>query len=277
MKTVFNNSLDVIHLFANKTQKHARCGNVFFKDKRIYSYGYHYLLGEFIDENTIVINNTGYSQTTSKHISQLISATSHKKRFYTTETDLKNVLYSIKTNVKKLKAARKPEMYISNSIYLFNKLNEFIKYTKNKNMLKSIEYKEIKTLIDAINIDPKNSIDALNKFEAKKAKIEKRQKEAQLKKEVEEFKNFKRNYLNFNLGFDFLRYNKETENIETSQGVKVSLNEAKRLVNLIDKKEVIGQKVNDTFLITACNGIFKAGCHTIDINEINFFRELLNI
>jgi hypothetical protein len=275
MKKVFTNSSDVIHLFANQSQNEANCSNVFFYGNKIYSYGYHYLLGEFIDNYTIIINDNGYSVTTSKHISQLQQATSHKKRFYTSQTDPKNVLYSIKSDVEKLQNARKPQMYIDNSLNLFNKLNEFIEYTGRKETKKTIEYKEISVLIKAIENDPKNSIEELNKFTANKAKTEKRLKLKQLKKEIKEFKEFKRNRLNIHLGFDYLRLNNTT--IETSQGVKVEISEAKRLLKLIDNKQAIGNKVNDSYLITACNGIFKAGCHTIDISEINYIRKLLNI
>jgi len=77
MKTVFNSSSDVIHLFAQRSQDNARCSNVFFDKNKIYSYGYHYLLGEFISNNkgdeAIMINNLGYSSTTGKHIDQLIN------------------------------------------------------------------------------------------------------------------------------------------------------------------------------------------------------------
>ena len=52
-----------------------------FRDNKIYSYGSHYLLGEFIDDETIIINNEGYSVTTSKHIGLLINATRDKRQF----------------------------------------------------------------------------------------------------------------------------------------------------------------------------------------------------
>ena len=45
------NSADVIHMFAQRTQSEGRCINVFFEYNRIYSYGRHYLLGEFIELN----------------------------------------------------------------------------------------------------------------------------------------------------------------------------------------------------------------------------------
>jgi len=73
MKTVYSKSSDVIHLFAQRTQEEGRCSNVFFNCKeRIYSYGSHYLLGEFIRNKkkdlAIWINDDGYSVTTAKHI-----------------------------------------------------------------------------------------------------------------------------------------------------------------------------------------------------------------
>ena len=58
MKRVYTTSSDVIHLFAQRRQDGARCANVFFDNRdKIYSYGYHYLLGEFIDKNNLKIEN----------------------------------------------------------------------------------------------------------------------------------------------------------------------------------------------------------------------------
>ena len=69
MKTVFTNS-EIVHAFNLQDQPTGRTsnGSMYFEYKKIYSYGSHYLLGEFIDDNTIIINNEGYSVTTSKHI-----------------------------------------------------------------------------------------------------------------------------------------------------------------------------------------------------------------
>ena len=51
MKTVFNNS-EVCHVFAQQEQEYGRSGNIFFEGKKIYSYGYHYLMGNIINDNT---------------------------------------------------------------------------------------------------------------------------------------------------------------------------------------------------------------------------------
>ena len=68
MKRVFTNSTEVIHLWAQRTQNEARCSNVFFEpdyklsdgnwealetSSKIYSYGKHYLLAEFLEKEFI--------------------------------------------------------------------------------------------------------------------------------------------------------------------------------------------------------------------------------
>ncbi len=108
MRTSFPSSSDVIHLFAQKSQDFARCANVFFEGNKIYSYGYHYLLAEFVGDY-IVINDTGYSNTTQKHISEIKSATRQYKQFFKSETDLVLVFGELETLVKGLQTARKKE------------------------------------------------------------------------------------------------------------------------------------------------------------------------
>ena len=96
MKTVFSNYRDVMHLFAQRTQNHAKSSNVFFYGNTIYSYGYHYELAKFHEingETIILINNRGYSNTTAKHIGHIISATKQYKQYFTTDTDL-SLVYS---------------------------------------------------------------------------------------------------------------------------------------------------------------------------------------
>lgn len=80
IKKVFSSSQQIPHLWAHQTQDEARSSNLFFKGKSIYSYGYHYELGRLIEykgKTVALVNTTGYSVTTSKHISMALSATSH--------------------------------------------------------------------------------------------------------------------------------------------------------------------------------------------------------
>jgi hypothetical protein len=72
IKKVFSNAGEVIHRWANQSQSDARCRNAFFNGKNLYSYGHHYHLGMLFNYRGVqvaMINDTGYSVTTSGHIS----------------------------------------------------------------------------------------------------------------------------------------------------------------------------------------------------------------
>jgi len=80
LKRVFPNHTEVLHRWANQTQSDARCKNVYFDGTSVYSYGSHYELGRLIEFNGMtvaIINDTGYSVTTRKHISGAKYATLH--------------------------------------------------------------------------------------------------------------------------------------------------------------------------------------------------------
>lgn len=91
MKRVFSNSNQVAHVWAQLTQSEGRSSNMYFEGATLYSYGRHYPLGIILEnkkgERLAIINRTGYSVTTSKHIGQAHGATSHYNRIgiYSTE------------------------------------------------------------------------------------------------------------------------------------------------------------------------------------------------
>jgi hypothetical protein len=66
-----------------------------------------------------------------------------------------------------------------------------------------------------------------------------------------------------------------SEYIETSQGVKIPIIEAKRLLKLIDTKNIIGERVDNRFIVKSFDNILKVGCHNIDIKEINYIKNLI--
>ena len=153
MKTVFSNTQDCVHAFAQRQTPQGKASSVFFYGDKIYSFGYHYLLGEFIDDKTIVINDKGYSNTTSKHISYVSSGTRQYKQFFTTKCEIGLVYSQVLTLQSKLATARKPENYINQILSLFDSLNEFIQYTKGKHIPKDTRYKAIKAIVKHLNID----------------------------------------------------------------------------------------------------------------------------
>ena len=93
MKTVFSShARGVCHAFNQQNQYEGRASRIFFYGTKIYSYGYHYLLGEFIEPGLILINDKGYSHSTSKHIYHLIDATRDKEQIFTTNSEINLVL-----------------------------------------------------------------------------------------------------------------------------------------------------------------------------------------
>lgn len=79
IKRVFPNADEVMHRWSNQSQDSARCSNVFFQGRSIYSYGYHYELGRLVQyrgHTVALINTDGYSHTTAKHIRHADAAAS---------------------------------------------------------------------------------------------------------------------------------------------------------------------------------------------------------
>jgi hypothetical protein len=268
MKTVFSNGHDVIHVFAQRNQSHGRSSNVFFYNNEIYSYGYHYLLGKFIDEKTIVIDNRGYSSTTAKHISWIIGGTRQYKQFFTMTCDIHHVHRQVLSLQSKLAAARKPEKYINEILSLWDSLNEFIKYTKNKNTPKDTRYKDIKRIVKALNIDSVQYQQKLADAKKKQDLMRKRSEAKKIKDTLSKWYNYEVH--TFRIGEkDYLRISQDGSNIETSQHVKVSIDEARTLYQLICKGiDIKGHRISN-YIVNSINGTLKIGCHNIDMDSVH--------
>jgi len=271
MKKVFTNS-EICHVFNEQSQNEGRTSNnsMFFYGNKIYSYGYHYLLAEFIDSNTIVINNKGYSNTTAKHISLIINATRDKKQFFTEQVDTERVYENISTRLNKLpRATKNKEIYISQIDHTLKKYFEFLEYTKKPIHENTGEHNKILDIKKQFYSNLDNLQETI-KEQQRKAK-EKAKKEIEQK--LKDWKSLEINYFRNNTGKDYLRLN--GENIETSQNVKIPINEAKRLLSLIEVKNIVGQRVDDRFVVRSFDNILRVGCHNIDINEINYIKNLI--
>jgi len=268
MKTVFSNAHDVVHAFAQRNQSHGRSSNIFFNHDKIYSYGYHYLLGEFIDDKTIVIDNRGYSNTTAKHISYLIGGTRQYKQFFTRSCDLHLVNLQILALKDRLAKAKKPEKYINEMLSLWASLNEFIKYTKNKNTIKDDRYKNIKRIIKAIQDKPQEYQQILAEAKKKEELMRKRSEAKKIKETLSKFYNYEVH--SFRIGDkDYLRISQDGSNVETSQYVKVSIDEAKTLYQLICKGvDIAGHRISN-YIVNSINGTLKIGCHNIDMDSVH--------
>ena len=272
MKTVFTNS-EIVHVFNEQNQNEGRTsnGSMYFYNNKIYSYGSHYLLGIFIDNNTILINDKGYSTTTEKHISLITSATRNRKQYFISKTNCKIVNENIKEYLNKLVKARKTkESYLSQIDSTLKMYFDYLEYTKQKT--KFSKFKEHKEILRISN-------KFYNDFDNLKETIKQANLKASIKAKkdiIQKLKDWKSNKIDWFLNktnFDYLRIN--GENIETSQNVKIPINEAKRVLKLIEAKKVIGEKIHNRFTVTSFNNFLKVGCHNISIKEINYIKNLI--
>ena len=269
MRKVLRNTDEVIHVFAQQTQSEGRnqSGSIFFYNNKIYSYGYHYLLGEFIDKDTILINDKGYSVTTQKHINLLASATRQYRKFYTTESDLNLVYSEIKYTLSKIPKARTNKaIYLNRILRLFKSLNEYLIYTKTKTKVSNLkEYKELKKIVQRLETNKDQIL--FEVAEILKAK-EKRQQDKN-KENIKLWRNYEKNYLH-GLKNSFLRLSKDSANVETSGGVKIEVKKAKVLYKLIEAgKDIKGFKLDYYTVIGIKDNILKIGCHNIPLQEVN--------
>lgn len=274
MKTVFTNSSEVIHLFVQQVQESARCSNVFFRGNKIYSYGYHYLLGEFVlnkkGDKAIIINDTGYSVTTSKHISELKYGSRQFKQFFTSEIEVKNVLNTVNENLRKLVNALKKEKYIIPTLNLFDELNAYIAWAGKKEIKKSDEYKAI---VKAIKPLQNNTISEYIEKEQKRLEKIAVTKAKNEQKEIIKFENFEVNRIYGTV--DYLRISKGGDFVETTQGVRIEVNEAKQLYLAIKNKvNIVGYKIG-MYTVKSMDKTLNIGCHSINLKSVEKVGKLI--
>lgn len=276
MKTVFNNASDVIHVFAQQSQERGRSSNVFFEKNKLYSYGYHYLLAEVFEhkgEQCIMINDKGYSNTTSNHISITRGATRQYRQFFTTQTEPKYVLDQLEQLLEKFSRARKPAMYVEQAQLLFVKYQEY-------KLFKGCQDVYFNNLIESII----KSFDSDFDYFAEKIKLIKKAeaKEAsenvkRIKKELVDFMSYEKNSI-YNTTEDFIRISKDGQSVETSQRITIPVKEAKILYLMIkNKKDIHGYRICG-YTVIGLNGVLKIGCHKINKkNMIEIGEQLLKL
>lgn len=265
MKKVFSNSTDVIHVFAQRSQEEGRSSNVFFYGDRIYSYGYHYLLAEFKDikgETCIWIDDSGYSVTTAKHIREVTQATRQYKQYFATDTSIDLVRGSIRASYALLLKARKPENYIPSIISKFESLINYPLFDKK---LKTTEkFKEIQKIYKSVS-RPELLAKAKEAQKAKELKA-KKAAEAKLKVDLEKFEKYEIDYIKNDE--DFLRISLDGTRVETSQSVKVAVDDAKLLYTMIKAgRDIKGHRISN-YTVISINGHLKIGCHNINMDSV---------
>ena len=229
-------------------------------------------MGRFLDDKTILINDEGYSNSTAKHITLLVGATSQYKQYYKTKTNISIVYRDIMYFKKKLSKARKPKIYISQIYSLWNSLNEYINERNQKQITKYKEYKELKKFVNSLQDE--TSIKDLRNWAKEEAKKKKEKEQKQLTENLVKFREYKKDYFRIG-GKDYLRLSKCAQYVETSQGVKIDVEEAKRYLKLLKSGAMMrGQKIGN-FTTISFNKLLRIGCHNIDKEQIKYINQLI--
>jgi hypothetical protein len=158
---------------------------------------------------------------------------------------------------------------------LFKKLNEYIDWSKNKVLKREEKYKKIKSLIRLFE----GSVD-IEEFQKKeKSRLlrlkKKQEKDAaiKVKKALDDFNNYKIDYIYARGGEDYLRLSQDKKEVETSQRVRVNVESAKVLYSLIKAgRDIKGAKI-DNYTVISINGTLKIGCHNINMDSVKTVGE----
>ena len=286
--------------YANKDGKGENYGNrMFYENDTMFSYGYHFIIAKKVrdkdgDVQFVLVNEGSYSATTNKQQWAVTRALFQKQ--IRVSTDIKHF--------KALDEVKAKEMQIIDALDSYNRARK--DYTKSA-YLQSIwdNLQDIKFLVTYYRIKSKlparikqlltiesetplieflaiayKRVMTSKKIEAtkirkaqEKYRIEKQDKEKEL---LDKWRNHEvdRIFLSY-ITNDALRLSKDGSMIETSQRITLTIAEAKRLLRLVDLNKVVGAKVNDSYTVTAMNGVMKVGCHKITREEIEAMRPTL--
>lgn len=262
---------NVAHLFANQLQSEATTQgrNFYFYNDKIYSYGSHFCIAKFVDNETLLFTERTYSNTTAKHINHVWHATSHKTKIFcynpigNHDENFNHWFNEAENTIKKLSNARKPEIYILELQRIKDKANKYANYFGIETP-KPLEF--LLSITD--KAETKEYLETKQKLiEAEKKRKELEAKKAH-KKALDKWRKFEQGTLYLRDGFDYLR--KDSENFQTSQGVKIPLAVGLRFYNSIVNKTIkAGDKFLDYTISEINNKLIKIGCHTITMKEIN--------
>lgn len=274
---------------------------MFFYRDTMYSYGHHFIIAKKV-RNTeggvqFVLFNTGTASNTTSKQQWAVRSALYQKRI-DVHTDIKNfnAVNEIRAKEKSMiDAADKYSRARANHIksdYIETIRTELddISYLMGYYRVKSKTPDRIKNYLN-FQEDIDGLLQALTKGKVNRAasikradtiKEQKRIKAQQKEREAEavklaEWKQGKhaRIYTRYT-EYDALRISPDGLQVQTSQGVSISTDEARRLLALIEAKKIVGAKIDEKYTVTAFNGLMKVGCHNIPIEEINEIKQKLS-
>ena len=267
MKTRFSSNAGVCHAFATQsTEKTARisAGHLFAVDNVIYSYGYHFPIAKKLDETTILFTLRSYSNTTARHIREARAALSHYRFIYCYwfddhDANLKQFVEDINELAGKLTRARSFNSVRygwQQATKLQSRLEAYCTYYS----IPVPDHAPLPEYSDQYLYELRNrdNLRAANK-EARPAELA----TARLQKWLS-FKTDQTPDLPYNSPV-LVRFNEAKQRFETSKGVQIPLEAARRIAATIAAGTLEpGVKFMDYTVNEITDAHIKIGCHTFE-------------
>jgi hypothetical protein len=275
----------VAHHWANRIGAGAKASNLFFEWENIYSYGHHFLIAKHVvnvrGEHAVLFTQRTYSRSTSAHLTIVRNASSHLDKLFVPDPDLRgDDLFEawyrqIKEIAGSLIHAHKPQKYILKIQGVFDAANRYADFF-------GLELPEV--LIKAGKVQNSEQYDEVLQQERELRKLQEKRAQAEAlrlqKTQLKDWRKFKVHYLSTADGFDYLRFHKVNQTIETTQRVEFPLLAGRQLYDLVLATIEKGGCANcgESFLgrynITEINNAFiRVGCHKVSLTEIKSFAK----
>lgn len=276
---------DIAHDWANRQDGTGigAGGNMLYGGGCIYSYGEHFIIAKHVKNETgeraVLFTERTYSQTTAKHIAIVRNASSHLNIIYVADPALtKEELFEdwkerIVTIGEKLAQAKRPQKHAAEIAGLFSEATRYANF---------FGYAIPEPLAQVGNIRNSAQFAAYLEMDRaeKAAELAKQKKRSQKlqKAKLKAWRAFEANNYIGSDGWDYLRCNVNTCEVETTQSVTFSLFEGKALFAQITATlakggcKDCGQKFLGEYPIIEINkDHIRIGCHKVAIKEINRF------
>lgn len=280
MKTKFSNS-SLVHEFSAQSQSFGKSGSMFFEDNVIYSYGHHFPIAKIIDTENVLFTYRTYSNTTAKHIRLTKSALSHYNMIYCYVPDgishnqniaeFYDMIKSLRIELSKVRGLKQISNIISSLKFYIANFKEYVslfEYSVLPEISEHIQAIEKLILSPEFTEKQKQWFKRYSIEKRENAKIEKELKAKQLFENIEKFNNFEINHV-WDIEYQLLRYNAETNNFETSKQVKIPFDVAKCFyVSLKRNSLQVGQHILNFKVNYFDENIIKIGCHTFGTNYL---------
>jgi hypothetical protein len=278
---------DVAHDWANRTDNNASAsaGNLYHAGGEIYSYGDHFMIAKHVwnerGEHAVLFTKQTYSRTTSKHVTIVNNASSHLEKLYVPNPSLtKEELFvswhcTMVTIGHHLENPRKTKSCVLDIQRVFNEAKRYADFFDCELPAQLIEASAIQNLSQFIaHLQREREL----REQAEATALNKRLKAQKLN--LKNWRSFKLNYLNTADGFDYLRFNKITEQIETTQRVDIPITVGQQFYSVVLATVAQGgckncpEKLMDRHEVLEINAQFiRVGCHKISLKEIKSFAK----